>query len=83
MRSYVTSGASPEFALWSPGDQGYLTIYAMDALATGKISGKVGETFSAGKLGSYTIIDDPALGPTVVLGQPTIFNKDNIANFNF
>jgi rhamnose transport system substrate-binding protein len=82
MRAYVTSGASPEFALWSPGDQGYLTIYAMDALATGKITGKVGDTFTAGKLGSYTIVDSP-LGPMVLLGQPTVFNKDNIANFNF
>jgi len=83
MRDYVTSGASPEFALWSPGDQGYLTIYVMDLLATGKIKGTVGETFTAGKLGSYTIIDNPDLGPTIILGQPTIFNKDNIANFNF
>jgi rhamnose transport system substrate-binding protein len=82
MRAYVASGASPEFALWSPGDQGYLTIYAIDALATGKITGKVGDKFDAGKLGSYTVVDSP-LGPMVLLGQPTVFNKDNIANFNF
>jgi rhamnose transport system substrate-binding protein len=82
MRAYVTSGASPEFALWSPGDQGYLTIYAIDAIATGKITGKIGDTFTAGKLGSYTVVDSPN-GPMVLLGQPTVFNKDNIANFNF
>ena len=82
MRAYVTSGASPEFALWSPGDLGYLTIYALDALATGKITGKVGDSFTAGKLGNYTVVDSDS-GPMVLLGQPTIFNKDNIANFNF
>lgn len=82
MRDYVTSGAAPEFALWNPSDLGYLSIYALDALATGKITGKVGDSFAAGTLGQYTVVDSP-LGPMVLLGQPTIFNKDNIANFNF
>jgi len=79
MRDYVKSGASPEFALWNPSDLGYLSIYALDALATGKIKGQPGDKFSAGKLGDYTVLPDN----TVLLGQPTIFNKDNIDNFNF
>ena len=54
----------------------------MDALATGKITGQVGDTFTAGKLGKYTVADLPN-GPMVLLGQPTIFNKDNIDSFNF
>jgi rhamnose transport system substrate-binding protein len=83
MRDYVKSGACPEFALWNPSDLGYLTIYALDALATGKIKGAVGDKFTAGKLGDYTVISDPSFGPTVLLGQPTVFNKDNIDNFNF
>ena len=33
----------------------------------------------AGKLGEYTIKDDG----TVLLGDPTVFNKDNIDKFNF
>jgi rhamnose transport system substrate-binding protein len=82
MRDYVKSGAAPEFALWNPGDLGYLSIYALDALATGKITGKIGDTFTAGKLGSYTVVDSPN-GPMVLLGKPTIFNKDNIDSFNF
>jgi len=83
MRDYVKSGAAPEFALWNPSDLGYLSIYALDAIATGKIAGKPGDKFTAGKLGDYTIQDDPNLGPNVLLGPPTIFNKDNIDNFNF
>jgi rhamnose transport system substrate-binding protein len=83
MREYVKSGAAPEFALWNPGDLGYLSIYALNALATGQIKGQAGEKFTAGKLGEYTIQDDPNLGLNVLLGPPTIFNKDNIDNFNF
>ncbi|MBP1692875.1 MAG: rhaS [Chloroflexi bacterium] len=83
MRDYVKSGAAPEFALWNPSDLGYLSIYALDAIATGKITGKPGDKFTAGKLGEYTVQDDPSLGPNVLLGPPTIFNKDNIDNFNF
>jgi rhamnose transport system substrate-binding protein len=79
MRDYVKSGACPQFALWNPGDLGYLAIYTLNAIATGKIKGQPGDKFTAGKLGDYTVKDDG----TVLLGQPTIFNKDNIANFNF
>jgi len=79
MRDYVKSGASPEFALWNPSDLGYLAIYTLNAIATGKIKGQPGDKFTAGKLGDYTINPDG----TVLLGQPTIFNKDNIDSFNF
>jgi rhamnose transport system substrate-binding protein len=79
MRDYVKSGASPEFALWNPGDLGYLAIYTLNALSTKTITGKPGDTFKAGKLGEYKVLDDM----TVLLGQPTIFNKDNIDSFNF
>jgi rhamnose transport system substrate-binding protein len=79
MRDYVKSGASPEFALWNPADLGYLAIYTLDAIATGKIKGQPGDKFTAGKLGEYTVKDDS----TVLLGDPTVFNKDNIDKFNF
>jgi rhamnose transport system substrate-binding protein len=79
MRDYVKSGASPEFALWNPGDLGYLAIYALDAIANGKIKGQPGDKFTAGKLGDYTVKDDG----TILLGPPTVFSKDNIDKFNF
>jgi len=79
MREYVKSGAAPQFALWNPGDLGYLSIYVLDAIASGKIKGAAGDKFTAGKLGDYTIADDG----TVLLGKPTIFNKDNIDSFDF
>jgi rhamnose transport system substrate-binding protein len=79
MREYVKSGAAPAFALWNPGDLGYLAIYTLNAIATGEIAGAPGDTFEAGKLGSYTIADDG----TILLGPPTVFNADNIDDFDF
>jgi rhamnose transport system substrate-binding protein len=83
MREYVKNGASPEFALWNPSDLGYLSVYVLHALATGAIKGQAGEKFTAGKLGEYTVQDDPDLGLNVLLGLPFIYNKDNIDNFNW
>ncbi len=79
MRAYVKSGAAPEFALWNVPNLGYLTIYTLDAIASGKIKGNPGDNFTAGKLGPYTIASDG----TVLLGPPTIFNKDNVDQFNY
>lgn len=79
MREYVKSGAAPAFALWSPVDLGYLAIFTLHAIASGEITGAAGDTFSGGKLGEYTIADDG----TVLLGPPTVFNVDNIDDFDF
>ncbi len=79
MREYVESGASPQFALWNPADLGYLSIYTLNAIASGEIAGEPGDSFEAGKLGSYTIRDDG----TVLLGPPTVFDENNINDFDF
>ena len=82
MKKYVLNGTLKDFALWNPEDLGYLAGYAAAALASGDIKGKVGETFKAGKLGKYKIIKG-AGGPEVILGPPFLFNKKNVAKFNF
>jgi rhamnose transport system substrate-binding protein len=79
MRDYVKSGASPAFALWNPEDFGYLAIYTLHAIASGQIEGKPGDTFTAGKLGEYTIDENGEL----VLGLPFTFDASNIDNFKF
>ncbi len=79
MRDYVKSGASPAFALWNPEDFGYLAIYTVHAIASGQIEGKPGDTFTAGKLGEYTIDPDGVL----ILGLPFTFDASNIDNFKF
>ncbi len=83
MREYVKNGASPQFALWNPADLGYLSIYILDALANKTITGAPGDTFTAGRLGDYTIEEDPDLGVNVLLGLPFIYNADNIDNFDW
>jgi rhamnose transport system substrate-binding protein len=79
MRDYVKSGAAPQFALWNPGDLGYLAIQTLDAISSGKIKGQPGDKFTAGKLGEYTIDPDGV----ILLGPPTVFSKDNIDQFDF
>ncbi len=83
MREYVKNGAAPQFALWNPGDLGYLSVYVLNALATGEIKGVAGDKFTAGRLGEYTVEDDPELGLNVLLGLPFIWTKDNIDDSNW
>jgi rhamnose transport system substrate-binding protein len=79
MRQYVKDGTVTAFALWNPADLGYLAAYATAALIKGDISGKEGDTFTAGTLGKFTV----GKNGTVLLGDPYQFNKDNIDQFNF
>jgi len=79
MREYIEDGTVTAFALWNPEDLGYLSAYAAAALINGDITGKEGDTFEAGKLGEYTVGADA----TVLLGDPYVFDKDNIDDFDF
>lgn len=79
MRKYVKDGTVQQFALWDPGKLGYLAYYAAAALVQGKITGKQGDSFSAGTLGTKTV----GANGTVLLGPPTVFSKANIDQFNF
>jgi rhamnose transport system substrate-binding protein len=79
MRDYVKDGTVKEFALWNPGDLGTLAAYAAKALVDGTITGKEGDTFTAGTLGDFTVGADG----TVLLGDPFQYNADNIDQFNF
>jgi rhamnose transport system substrate-binding protein len=79
MKTYVADGVAPGFILWNPANLGYLAAYAAVNLASKKITSAAGQTFTAGKLGKYTIGADN----TVLLGPPTVFNSANVNNFNF
>jgi rhamnose transport system substrate-binding protein len=79
MRKFVQDGTVQSFALWDPGKLGYLAAYAAAALASGQISGKEGESFKAGELGTKTIGKDGE----ILLGSPQVFDKSNIDQFNF
>ncbi len=79
LRKYVKDGTIKAFELWDVVHLGYLAYYAAAALVQGKITGKAGEKFTAGSLGEYTIGENGV----VVLGPPTVFDANNIDQFNF
>src|ERR1700722_6791589 len=84
MKPYVEDGTVKEFELWNPSNLGYLAGYAAAALASGTATLTTGSSFSAGTLGKYTVLaPSTGVGPSVVLGPPTVFDKANVAQFNF
>ena len=77
MKAYVMDGTVKSVILWNTQDLGYLTVYAAEAVATGKL--KPGATtFKAGRLGEKKI-----QGDNILLGNILIFTKDNIGKYNF
>lgn len=79
MRQYVKNGTVEGFELWDPAKLGALAAHTAVALKSGRITGKKGETFEAGDLGSFTIGDKGV----VDLGEPTVFDKKNIDQYKF
>jgi rhamnose transport system substrate-binding protein len=79
MRKFIKDGAVEEIQLWVPKDVGYLAAQAAVALVSGRITGKEGEKFKAGRLGDYTI----GKNGEIVLGPLTTFTKDNIDKYDF
>ncbi|MGA4961631.1 rhamnose ABC transporter substrate-binding protein [Streptomyces pseudogriseolus] len=79
MRKYVKNGTVEAFELWDPAKLGELAARTAVALASGQITGKEGETFTAGAMGEYTLGKDGVIN----LGKPTVFNAGNIDQFDF
>ncbi|HEY7431457.1 MAG TPA: rhamnose ABC transporter substrate-binding protein [Streptosporangiaceae bacterium] len=79
MKKYVADGTVPAFELWNPADLGYLAGYTAVNFASKKITNAQGQSFTAGKLGKYTVGADH----TILLGPPFVFTKSNIDKFNF
>src|SRR5215467_2911534 len=79
LKKYVADGTVKAFELWNPADLGYLAGYAAVNFASKKITNAPGQSFTAGKLGKYTVGADR----TLLLGPPFVFTKSNISKFNF
>jgi rhamnose transport system substrate-binding protein len=78
MKKYILDGSAQ--AIWrNVQDLGYLTYYVAQAYAQGKITGKKGETFTAGRLGNYTIGEEGE----VVRGPAVIVTPENVEKFKF
>ena len=79
LKKFVDDGTIKEFELWNPAKLGYLAAYAAAELASKKITNASGQSFTAGKLGTYTVGSDQS----ILLGPPQVFDKSNINQFNF
>jgi rhamnose transport system substrate-binding protein len=80
MRTYTENGCAPQFALWSFIDLGYTTFFAANALASGELVAEEGATFTAGRMGDYTIEKDPTRdnGLRIVMGPFTVYDASNL-----
>jgi ABC-type sugar transport system substrate-binding protein len=76
-RRYILDGTVKSVVYWNPQDMGYLTAKVAIAVAKGALASGA-KTIDAGRLGTRTITGD-----TVLLGQPRVFNTDNISNADF
>ena len=78
MAEYIDSKACPYMFLWNPSDLGYVSAYTGTALVKGTITGKVGDRFTAGRLGQYSVVQAADGGTEVLLGPPFKFDPSNI-----
>jgi len=78
IKDYIATGSAQD-VWWNVGNLGTLSYYAAQALATGKITGAEGDTFTAGDLGTFTV----GKNGEVLLGNADIVTKDNVDKFPF
>jgi rhamnose transport system substrate-binding protein len=83
MRKYVKAGCAKKFGLWDEQALGYLATYVAHNVVAGKLTGKLGQSFKAGKLGTRKVVVSDGNKPVVVLGPPLAFTPQNIDKFHF
>ena len=81
MAPYIENGICYDFYLWNPFDQGYLAAAAVNSIATGESTGTVGDTVTAGRLGTFTVQEYYDGGTQVLLGDPIRFTSENINDY--
>lgn len=79
MAEYINEGICDWMYLWNPIDLGYLGGEAALALDNEAITGEVGETFEAGRLGEREVVETlSGEGTEIMLGEPFRFDQSNI-----
>jgi rhamnose transport system substrate-binding protein len=80
MLAYTMNDCAPQFALWSFTDLGYLTYYVAYMLSTGDLVAEEGASFTAGRMGDYTIEADAnrGVGLRVLMGPFSVYDKSNV-----
>lgn len=81
MKEYIgddSDHSCPYMYLWNPIEVGRLGAYTAMALVDGTITGAVGDAFTAGDLGDYTVVEAADGGTEIILGAPYKFDSSNI-----
>lgn len=77
MKAYVHDGTVKKFVLWNVPDLGYLTVHAAVAAIKGELTPE-SATFNTGR-----ITTSKKQGTEIVMGDPLVFTKENIDNFDY
>ena len=72
--------ACPYMFMWSPYTLGKVTAYASIGLATGKITGEIGEQFRIGGDEVYQVTEAPDEATEVIVDYPRHYDSGNIAD---
>lgn len=76
-KRYVKEGVTQSVILWKVGDLGYLALQAAVAAARGDLKPEA-TAFVAGRLGELRVEETD-----IILGQPFVFTRENIEQFDF
>ncbi|HEX8915477.1 MAG TPA: substrate-binding domain-containing protein [Humisphaera sp.] len=76
-KPFVHKGLTQAVILWKTEDLGYLAVHAAKAVTDGSLAPGATE-FECGRLGKLRIE-----GSSVILGEPFVFTKENIDQFDF
>lgn len=78
IKPYIENDTIQQAALWNPYDIGYAAVQMANAQIEETLNPESG-AFEAGKLGELEFIADDV----ILLGEPLVFTKDNITEFDF
>jgi rhamnose transport system substrate-binding protein len=79
MRAYTKRGCGKKFGLWNEVDFGYLAVYVAHAVLEGTLTGRAGQSITAGRLGKRTV----GANNTMPMGPPLVFTPQNIDKYRF
>ena len=78
MKEFINKGIADETFLWNPTELGYAASFAAVAFAKGELTGKEGETFNAGELGTLTVEKAADGGTISFLNKLNKFNNETV-----
>lgn len=79
MRGYLKDGVIQKVALWNPPREAYVAGYLAVGIARGEIPLEQGAQFTVPDTGEFTLRENNV----VITGEPLIFTRENVDQYNF